>query len=211
MADRSEPGPAGAIIDLYSRRAADWDADRGKSLFEKPWLDAFLVHVPVGGTVLDLGCGSGEPIARYLVEQGRRLTGLDASPGAIDLCRARFPDHDWIVADMRGLNLGRLFDGMIVWHSAIHLTPADHEQMFEVYARHVAPGGAFMLTTGHGHAEIVGAWRGEPLYHGSLSIEACQTGLEAVGFQIVRHVINDPACGGATVWLARRDGGKMTP
>ena len=83
--------PAEAIIDLYSRRASEFDADRTKTLFERPWLDAFLAHVPESGTVLDLGCGSGEPIARYLIEQGRRVTGVDASPGLIALCRERFP------------------------------------------------------------------------------------------------------------------------
>ena len=63
-------GSAEGVIDLYSRRAAEWDADRSRALIEKPWLDRFLAHVPPGGSVLDLGCGSGEPIARYLIEQG---------------------------------------------------------------------------------------------------------------------------------------------
>lgn len=84
--------PADGVIDLYSRRARDFDADRTKTLFERPWLDALLDHVPEAGTVLDLGCGSGEPIARHLIERGRRVTGVDASPGLIDLCRARFPE-----------------------------------------------------------------------------------------------------------------------
>jgi SAM-dependent methyltransferase len=86
--------PADGIIDLYSRRAAEFDADRGRSLNEQPWLDAFLEHVPQAGSVLDLGCGSGEPIARHLIEQGRRVTGVDASPGLIALCRERFPEQD---------------------------------------------------------------------------------------------------------------------
>lgn len=112
---KAESGPAERIIDLYSRRAADWDADRGDSRnpFEKPWLDALLAHVPCAGSILDLGCGSGQPIARYLIGQGRAVAGVDASPGAIDLCRGRFPDQSWIVADMRGLDLGRSFDGVI--------------------------------------------------------------------------------------------------
>ena len=66
-------GSADSIADLYSRRAADFDADRTKTLFERPWLDAFLAPVPSGGDVLDLGCGSGEPIGRYMIEQGRRV------------------------------------------------------------------------------------------------------------------------------------------
>ena len=78
-------GPAEGIIDLYSRRAADWDADRGRDLIERAWLHRFLAEIPAGGAVLDLGCGSGEPIARYLSEQGRAVTGVDAAPGLIDL------------------------------------------------------------------------------------------------------------------------------
>ncbi|MDB5453558.1 MAG: hypothetical protein JWO33_2136, partial [Caulobacteraceae bacterium] len=92
---------AEAIVELCARRAADWDKDRGRDLFERPWLDRFLAHVPEGGTILDLGCGMGEPIARYLIERGRRVFGVDSSPGAIELARARFPEHDWLAADMR--------------------------------------------------------------------------------------------------------------
>lgn len=197
-------GPAERIVDLYSRRAADWDADRGRDLFEKPWLDRFLAHVPAAGSILDLGCGSGEPIARYLIAGGRAVTGVDAAPGLIDLCRARFPAQTWIVADMRGLDLGHAFDGLIAWHSAFHLTPDDQQGLFAVYARHVTPGGVLIFTSGPDHGERIGEWRGEPLYHGSLSAEAYRRGLDAAGFEVLRHAPDDPGCGHATVWLARR-------
>lgn len=196
-------GPADGIVDLYSRRAGEWDADRGKTLIEKAWLDAFLAHVPPGGSILDLGCGSGEPIARYLIEQGRRLTGVDAAPGLIDLCRGRFPDHDWRVADMRGLDLGGAFNGVIAWHSVFHLTPRDQREMFAVYGRHVAPGGVLMFTSGTHEGETVGEWRGEPLYHGSLSAADYRAALDASGFDLLDNRIDDPETGGATVWLAR--------
>lgn len=195
---------ADRVVDLYKRRAAEFDADRTKTLFERPWLDAFLAHVPQAGTVLDLGCGSSEPIARYLIAQGRRVTGVDASPDLIALCRTRFPKHQWIVSDMRGLDLGQAFDGVIVWHSAIHLTPKAHAEMFAIYRRHVRPGGVLLFTSAPEACEIIGAWRGEPLYHGSLSPDAYRAGLDAAGFDVIAHTISDPECDDATVWLGRR-------
>jgi hypothetical protein len=39
----------------------------------------------------------------------------------IDRCRARIPDSAWIVADMRELDLGRHFDGILAWDSFFHL------------------------------------------------------------------------------------------
>lgn len=202
-------GPADGIIDLYSRRAAEFDADRGCSLNERPWLDAFLDHVPSAGTVLDLGCGSGEPIARYLIGRGRQVTGVDASPGLIDLCRERFPDQDWIVGDIRGLDLGRTFDGMIAWHSSFHLTRAGQRALFPVLARHLKPGGVLMFTSGHEDGERIGEWLGEPLYHASLSTAEYRERLEAEGFTILRHVVGDYDAGGITVWLCRRGDGTM--
>jgi SAM-dependent methyltransferase len=199
--------PAEAIIDLYSRRARDWDSDRDRSLFEKAWLDRFLSHVPPVGSVLDLGCGSGEPIARYLIEQGRVVTGVDAAPGLIDLCRARFSDHDWIVADMRGLDLGRRFDGLIAWHSSFHLSRPDQRALFQVFARHLEPGGVLMFTSGDEDSERIGQWRGEPLYHASLSTAAYRERLEANGFEVIDHAVGDNVRGDATGWLCRlRDG-----
>lgn len=195
---------AEGIIDLYSRRAAEFDADRGRGLSERPWLDAFLAHVPPAGTVLDLGCGSGEPIAAYIIAQGRRVTGVDASPGLIDLCRTRFPEQDWRVADMRALALDRTFDGLIVWHSSFHLSRPDQRALFDVFARHVRPGGVLMFTSGDEDGEQIGEWRGDPLYHASLSTADYREGLGASGFDVIDHVVGNYAKGEATVWLARR-------
>ena len=97
------------IIELYERHARDFDCDRSRSLFEKAWLDRFLSHVPASGTVLDIGCGMAEPIARYFIEAGFNIVGVDSSPSLIEMCRKRFPAAEWIVADMRQLALGRRF------------------------------------------------------------------------------------------------------
>src|SRR4051812_27129882 len=138
------------IIDLYEKNAAAWDRQRGRDLFERPWLDRFAALLPAGGSVLDVGCGMGEPIARHFIERGYAVTGVDASPSLIALCRERFPHHQWLVGDMRELSLGRRFDGVLAWHSFFHLSPDDQRPMFPRFVAHMRPGGALMFTSGHG-------------------------------------------------------------
>lgn len=95
------------IVDIYRRRAKDFDTDRSRALFEKGWLDAFCALLPAGGSVLDVGCGMGEPLARYLLERGFAVTGVDSSPELIAMCRKRFPRGAWIVAErLTGFWLG---------------------------------------------------------------------------------------------------------
>lgn len=203
MSDR-EPSPADSIIDLYDRHAASWARDRGAALGpERRWLDQFLSLVPSGGTVLDLGCGSGEPIAAHLLDNGYRVTGVDSSPSLIAMCRTRFPGADWQVADMRHLSLGRRFDGVLAWNSSFHLRRGDQRAMFAIFAAHVAPGGALMFTSGPREGEAIGTFEGEPLFHDSLSPAEYRRLLVENGFAVHAHVADDPECGDQTVWLAR--------
>ena len=193
------------VIGLYERHAQAFDSLRGRNLFEKPWLDRFTALLPANGTVLDLGCGSGEPIAAHLVAQGFRLTGVDSSQTLIDLAKRRFHGQQWIVRDMRKLPPGRTFDGIIAWHSFFHLNPDDQRRMFPVFAALSAPGAALMFTAGHFEGVAMGEFGGEPLYHASLAKTGYDHLLRTNGFSVVSQVDQDPACGGATVWLARRN------
>jgi len=200
------PGDAHRIIGLYDRHAESFDKERGKTLFEKGWLDRFLALVPRGGKILDLGCGSGEPIARYLAEAGCRLTGVDSSPAMIELCRQRFPREKWIVADMRKpplAPLGGRFEGILAWDSFFHLTHEDQAAMFPLFAQHAAPGAALMFTSGGAHGVALGEFHGEPLYHASLDPAEYGRLLNENGFEIISRIFDDPACGGHSVWLAR--------
>jgi SAM-dependent methyltransferase len=193
---------AADIIDLYERHAADFDRDRGRSLQERAWLDRFLAHVPAGETILDIGCGMGEPIARYLVSEGYRVFGVDSSPSMIAMCRARFPGHEWIVADMRALDLFRRFAGILAWDSFFHLSADDQRPMFERFARHAAPGAPLLFTSGPREGEAIGSYHGEPLYHASLDPSEYESLLSANGFSVRGYVPEDPDCGEHTVWLA---------
>ncbi|MBN8984119.1 MAG: class I SAM-dependent methyltransferase [Rhizobiales bacterium] len=192
------------IVNLYERHGRTFDCERGKSLFERDWLDRFRAAAGAEASILDIGCGSGEPIARYLIEAGHAVTGVDSSETMIALCQERFPTHSWIVADMRRLDFGRCFNGLLAWDSFFHLTQDEQRAMFARFAAHVADGGALMFTSGPRAGEAVGSFQGEPLYHASLDPEDYRCLLAAHRFDVIDHVAEDATCGGHTIWLARR-------
>jgi SAM-dependent methyltransferase len=195
------------IVGLYERHAYAWDEKRGRprSLMEKGWLDRFTALIPAGGPILDIGCGSGKPIAAHLIAQGYAVTGADSSPTMIDMCSDRFPAHRWLVADMRTLALEKRYAGVIAWDSFFHLSPDDQRTMFPIFRAHAQPSAPLLFTSGPRHGDAIGNFEGEPLYHGSLDPEEYRTLLRDNGFTVVDHVAEDPMCGGHTVWLAQRD------
>ena len=192
---------ADAIIDLYERTAHAWDEARRRARpkDEAPWIERFLSIADPDLPILDLGCGSGEPIARDFLAAGRQVVGVDSSPSMISICRDRFPSATWIVDDMRRIRLGDLFGGIIAWHSFFHLTAKDQERMFARFSAHAAPGAALMFTSGAERGVAIGDWQGEPLFHASLDTDEYATLLRRHGFSVVDHVSG----ASATVWLAQ--------
>jgi 2-polyprenyl-3-methyl-5-hydroxy-6-metoxy-1,4-benzoquinol methylase len=192
------------IAGIYERRARELDATRSRALFERGWLARFAALLPAKASVLDLGCGHGEPIARWLTAQDFSVTGVDTSPTLLTLCRQRFPTHDWIENDMRDLALQRQFDGLIAWDSFFHLPQDDQRAMFATFRAHAAANAALMFTSGPDHGEATGDHAGEALYHASLAPEEYRALLSATGFEVLAHKANDPDCAEHTVWLAQR-------
>lgn len=87
-AEGGEAGPA-MHPEWFFRGFGRWD-----------WWDRELLPLVRQGPVLDLGAGAGRA-ALYLQERGLAVTAVDASPGAVEVCRCRG------VADVR---LGDLTD-----------------------------------------------------------------------------------------------------
>jgi SAM-dependent methyltransferase len=190
------------IVGIYQRHGRAWAVDRGNRLYEKAWLDRFRALMPADSNILDIGCGSAEPIGRYFIENGYNVTGVDSSPQLIALCRERFPDQQWQIADMRTLSLEQTFGGLLAWDSFFHLNHDYQRRMFPLFRKHAAARAALMFTSGTSDGVSIGAYQGEPLYHASLDSLEYRALLEANGFEVISHGVEDPTCGGRTVWLA---------
>lgn len=194
------------VTTAYNRIAGWFDRTRTRALIEQPYLDSLTRELKEGARILDLGCGTGEPLLRYLVERGYDVLGVDASVAMIEIARARFPATRFEVCDMRELNPGRRFNAVIAWHSLFHLAPGDQRTMFATLARYLHPGGLLMFTSGSEAGEVWSENGGEALYHASLAAAEYRSLLEAHGLHVLHHVMDDAACGGATIWIAQLPG-----
>ena len=192
------------IIEIYKKHARAWTELRGDFLYEKAWLDLFLTLIPVHSTLLDLGCGSGKPIADYLIQQGHTLIGVDSSDVMIAMAQKNFPKQTWVQADMRTVELDQKFNAILAWDSFFHLIPDDQRQMFAQFAQFSVTNTALMFTSGPMAGEAMGDLFGDALYHASLSQDEYRVLLKQYGFNVVKMVANDVECTGHTVWLAQK-------
>lgn len=192
------------VYEQYEKIAEWFDQHRYKGLMEKAYLDLILQFIPKQASILDLGCGTGEPIAQYFIEKDCLITGIDGSAKMIDFCKKRFPNECWIISDMRNFVLKDQFDAVLAWHSFFHLSQQDQRDMFAIFAGHLKSGGILPFTSGVEQGEVWGNNGGENLYHASLSIEEYQALLKQNDFEIILHKIEDPECGEATVWIAKK-------
>lgn len=105
--------------------------------------------------MLDLGCGVGR-LANALAASGARVTGVDAHGGMIAHLSPRV---DAVHADIAGLDLGRVFDVVVL---ASHLVnhPTAAPALLDTCRRHVAADGVVLverfdpgMLDGHGGRE----------------------------------------------------------
>ncbi|KTC85307.1 methyltransferase domain-containing protein [Legionella cincinnatiensis] len=193
-------------VSLVYDEMIDWfDSHRNKELdMEQFYLDFLQNHIPSGGKVLDVGCGTGEPIAQFLIKKGYKVTGIDASKKMIHLCKKRFPNGKWLLADMRTLNLQDKFHAVIAWHSLFHLPHDDQRMVLKSLSSLVEQNGLLIFTSGSEYGEVWGDNGGYDLYHASLSAEEYTQILLNCNFKVLIHNVSDPKCGEATVWVTQK-------
>ena len=203
-APAAPPGSPEAIRGVYDRQARAHDRSRSRALFEEGWLARFAACLSPGGRVLDLGCGGGEPIGRWLVDRGFAVTGADISPAMLEIARTRWPAGDWREADMATLDLGERFDGIVAWDSFFHLAPDAQRACIARMAAHLVPGGALLVTVGPDACEAQGTVGGEPVYHASLAPADYATCSERNGLRLTGFLAEDEDTDRHSVLMARK-------
>jgi len=100
-----------------------------------------------GATVMDVGCGTGMPVTKILLEAGLHVFAIDASPNMITIVNQQFPEVTTACeAAEESLFFQRLFDGIIAV-GLIFLLPEESQRT--LIAKMVAalqPGGTLLFT-----------------------------------------------------------------
>lgn len=126
----------------YDAVSLRYDEAYGAETKYRAWLSDLGRRIPDGGTVLDLGCGSGVPVARTLAAAGCRVTGIDISEVQIRRARKRVPQAEFIHADAATATFDAdSFDAVVSFYSLIHLPLAEQPPLLRRIAGWLRPGG----------------------------------------------------------------------
>ncbi|MFC5724516.1 class I SAM-dependent DNA methyltransferase [Streptomyces gamaensis] len=106
---------------------------------------AELVRGAGGGPVAELGCGTGR-VTAHLRALGLDVSGIDLSPGMIEVARREHPGLSFSVGSMTALDVpdGAL-GGVVAWYSTIHLPLEELPRAFAEFHRILSPGGYALL------------------------------------------------------------------
>ncbi|MEY9967064.1 ubiquinone/menaquinone biosynthesis C-methylase UbiE [Streptacidiphilus sp. MAP12-16] len=139
----------------YDALSVRYDEAYGSGTKYQPWISELCRRIPAGSRVLDLGCGSGVPVARDLTAAGVQVTGVDISEVQIRRARDLVPRAEFIRADATTLDFSKdSFDAIVSFYALIHIPLEEQPSLLERVATWLRPGGWFLGTTGQG------AWTG---------------------------------------------------
>ena len=114
-----------------------------------PWLADLHRRLPAAAAVLDLGCGCGVPVARFLADAGHHVTGVDISDVQIERARRLVPTGTFLRADATRLDLPPAsFDAVVCLYALIHMPLADQPRLIREIAGWLRPGGELLATVG---------------------------------------------------------------
>lgn len=153
-----------------------------------PDLAAFAKALPPRARVLDLGCGDGIPVSRFLLGAGFDLTALDSSSEMVRRYRANFPGvpvHRVRAQDAHFAPAS--FDAVVAWGVLFHLSEAEQVAAIARVSEWVRPGGRFLFTSGDAPGVAESEMDGVTFRYVSLGVGVYRSLLEEAGMRLFCH------------------------
>jgi len=167
---------------------ADWYAtSRGTSKVGVPEVESLIASLPPGASILDVGCGTGLPLTRKLLDAGCRVLGVDSSPGMLERFRANCRDAPAICSPIQSCDFrGETFDAAIAWGVLFHFEHAEQRKAIAKIAEVLKPRGLFLFTSGDQDGSKQGEpMNGVPFHYWSFTVEGYRELLKANGLTLI--------------------------
>lgn len=166
----------------------DWYVTERSSVIGLPEVEELTRSLPTGARVLDLGCGTGVPIAQFLIDSGFEVFGIDSSSKMIASFRGRFPTAHASCEPVEESDFfGVLFDAVISWGVMFHLEPTNQKIVIEKVGRALKDGGRFLFTSGEREGTVDGVMNGVTFRYFSLGVDSYEKVLNENGLDLLDY------------------------
>jgi cyclopropane fatty-acyl-phospholipid synthase-like methyltransferase len=187
----------------YDAIADAWHA-HDREFRAKGYVDMLLDRLEPGARVLDVGCGTGLPIARYVAGRGFRVTGVDASAKMLAIARRTVPEATFLHADMLELPDVGPFAAVVAWDSVFHVDRRRHAGLYGRIRDLLEDGGWLLLSAGGtGHEGFTSEMFGHTFFYSGYEPDETVRLLEAAGFTVELCEVDDPSSRGHVAIVAR--------
>jgi len=112
-------------------------------------LKEFAKHFAKGAKILDLGCGAGVPVVKYLAGQGFHVTGIDFSQEMLALAKKNVPGAKFIRMNITEIDFPEnAFNGLTAFYSIIHVPRERHSDLFKKIHKILKSAGIMLISMG---------------------------------------------------------------
>lgn len=154
------------------------------------WLRMLLKTIPPGASVLDLGCGSGDP-ADIEIAKEHTVTGVDVSQTQVDLARKNVPDGTFIRADAGSVEFPPdSFDAVVSFYTLEHIPRKEHPGILRRINRWLKRDGHLLISIeAADYDDEFGEWLGVPMFLSCYDPETMKRLVAEAGFALIRSEI----------------------
>lgn len=145
------------IKKAYNKIADIWNKER-QWYIEQPSIDEAIKYLKPSSSILDVGCGSGKPIAEYLLKGGFDVYGLDFSEKLIKFAEQIIPKEKLFIADICDFTTDIKFDAIICWFTLFHIHADNHLYVLKKFHSLLKPNGILLITFADTSCEPGGAY-----------------------------------------------------
>lgn len=136
--------------EYYNKNAAEF-FDKTIDLDMQFYLDRFLEFIPEGGSILDLGCGSGRD-SEYFISMGYDVTALDGSEEMCSLASVHI-GKEVLHMSFSEMDFDDVFDGVWANASLLHVPKNEMENILAKIIRSLKQDGILYMTFRYGDFE----------------------------------------------------------
>ena len=190
------------VAEGYDRIGASYHAlgERTGWAARPAYVSLLLDALAPRARVLDLGCGSGVPLASSLAAAGHAVVAVDVSRVQLELTAANVPSASLVAADIADVSFApHSFDAVACFYSLTHVPRDRHLGVLQAVRSWLRPGGKAVLTMGAGdHPDRVARdflGFGAPMFISHFDAETNRQLVEQAGLRVeqaeVREQVED--------------------